>query len=112
MSDALIDKHCAACEGGIGMLEADKISALMAQVSDWDISADGKSLQQTFRFKGFYKTMAFINAMAWIANQEGHHPDFSAGYNFCKVSWTTHDAGGLTENDFICAAKTGKLLEQ
>ena len=110
MSVDLLDKHCAACEGGIGMLEADKIAELMSQVSDWEISPDGKCLQQTFRFKGFFKTMSFINAMAWIANQEGHHPDFSAGYNFCTVSWTTHEADGLTENDFICAAKTSGLL--
>ena len=55
--------------------------------------------------------VAFINAMAWIANSEGHHPDFSAGYNFCHVQFTTHDVGGLSENDFICAAKVNDLLD-
>ncbi len=111
MTSYLKDQHCAACQGGIGILEAEKIAELMQQVADWEISSDGKQLQRTFKFKGFYRTMAFINAMAWIANEQGHHPDFSAGYNFCKVSWTTHEADGLTENDFICAAKTGALLE-
>ncbi len=111
MTTELKDKRCEACQGGIGILEPEKAAELMRQVSDWNISEDGKSLHRTFKFKGFYRTMAFINAMAWIANEQGHHPDFSAGYNFCKVSWTTHEAGGLTENDFICAAKTGALLE-
>jgi 4a-hydroxytetrahydrobiopterin dehydratase len=55
--------------------------------------------------------MSFINAMAWIANQEDHHPDFSAGYKHCLVSYTTHAIGGLSENDFICAAKIDALLD-
>ena len=112
MNTELKDKQCEACQGGIGTLPAKKVTELMQQVADWNISDDGKFLQKTFKFKGFYKTMAFINAMAWIANEQGHHPDFSAGYNFCKVNWTTHEAGGLTENDFICAAKVSALLEK
>ena len=112
MNTHLTEKKCVACEGGIGALEAEQIGALMAQVEDWEISADGKVLQKTFRFKGFLKTMSFINALAWVANKEGHHPDFNAGFNYCTVNWSTHAVDGLTENDFICAAKTNALLEE
>ena len=55
--------------------------------------------------------MSFINAMAWIVNQENHHPDFAAGYNYCEVGFTTHAIDGLSENDFICAAKVSALLD-
>jgi len=84
--------------------------ALVRQVTGWNLSADGKTISRRFEFKGFYKTIAFINAMAWIANTEDHHPDFSAGYNYCEVSFTTHAIAGLSENDFICAARVNELL--
>lgn len=93
-------------------LRADVAQALVAQVSGWSISTDGKMLTRRFEFKGFYKTMAFINALAWIANRENHHPDFEAGYNYCVVNFTTHAIGGLSENDFICAAQVNALVEE
>ena len=71
---------------------------------------DGTTLTRRFEFKGFYKCMSFINAVAWIANIENHHPDFSAGYNYCVVNFTTHAIDGLSEYDFICAAKINELL--
>jgi 4a-hydroxytetrahydrobiopterin dehydratase len=107
----LTEKHCKACEGGVDALDSSRIQALLAQVEGWQLSEDSQSIQRRFEFKGFYKTVAFINAMAWIANQEGHHPDFSAGYNFCEVTFTTHELGGLSENDFICAARVNALLD-
>jgi 4a-hydroxytetrahydrobiopterin dehydratase len=66
-------------------------------------------LSKTFRFADYYQTMAFVNALAWIAHQEDHHPDLSVHYNRVVVHFSTHDAGGLTLNDFICAAKTEAL---
>ena len=107
----LKEKHCEACEGGADALDQTHVQALLSQVDGWELAQDGLSIQRRFDFKGFYKTVAFINAMAWIANQEGHHPDFSAGYNFCEVTFTTHDLGGLSENDFICAARLNALLD-
>ena len=107
----LTEKHCKACEGGADALDSSRIQALLLQVEGWHLSEDSQSIQRRFEFKGFYKTVAFINAMAWIANQEGHHPDFSAGYNFCEVTFTTHELGGLSENDFICAARVNALLD-
>jgi len=112
MSDDLQKQKCAPCEGGTKPLERDRIDELLKQVPGWQVSEDDKRIFRKFEFKGFYKTMAFINAMAWIANQEGHHPDFEGGYNFCLVHFTTHAIDGLSENDFICAAKLNALLDE
>jgi len=106
----LTDKHCKACDGGVDALDGNRIKALLAQVDGWQLAADGLSIKRRYEFKGFYRTVSFINAMAWIANQEGHHPDFCAGYNYCEVTFTTHELGGLSENDFICAARLDALL--
>ena len=111
MVNDLQTKHCKPCEGGVDPLGHERATELLSQVAGWELSEDGRSISRTFRFKGFFRTMSFINAMAWIANQEGHHPDFSAGFNFCRVEFTTHDIDGLSENDFICAARVNALLE-
>jgi 4a-hydroxytetrahydrobiopterin dehydratase len=86
-------------------------TALLNDVVGWNLSADGTMINRRFEFRGFFRTMSFINAMAWVVNQENHHPDFSAGYNYCDVGFTTHAIDGLSENDFICAAKLNALLE-
>ena len=105
----LESKRCLACEAGIPPLSAEKIQMLLQQIPGWELSADSVSISRDFSFKNFYKTMAFVNAIAWIANQENHHPDMMVGYNHCKVSYTTHAIEGLSENDFICAAKVNTL---
>jgi 4a-hydroxytetrahydrobiopterin dehydratase len=107
----LSQQKCVPCEGGTQPLSKEQAGELLQQVPGWTLHEDGKTIQRRFEFKGFYKTMAFINAMAWIANQQMHHPDFSAGYNFCLVTFSTHAINGLSENDFICAAKINELLE-
>ena len=106
----LTDKTCKPCEGGVAPLTQQEAEEAMPQLEGWVLSEDGKMISRTFRFKDFYQNMAFINAMAWIANSEDHHPDFSAGYNTCEIAYTTHAIGGLSENDFICAAKINALL--
>jgi 4a-hydroxytetrahydrobiopterin dehydratase len=106
----LTDRHCKPCEGGVAPMTLQEAQATMEQIPGWELSDDATTITRRFEFKGFYKTMAFINAMAWIANAENHHPDFSAGYNFCEVNFTTHAIDGLSENDFICAAKINQLL--
>lgn len=105
----LSQKHCVACEGGTKPLNQETAAPLLAQLDGWQLSEDGKTLYQDFKFKGFYKTMAFVNAVAWIANQEMHHPDMEIGFNHALIQFTTHDIGGLSENDFICAAKVDAL---
>jgi 4a-hydroxytetrahydrobiopterin dehydratase len=73
--------------------------------SDWRLAEDGKSLHRQWKFKNFYRAMSFANAAAHIANLEDHHPDMELGYGYCRLKFTTHAIGGLSENDFICAAK-------
>jgi 4a-hydroxytetrahydrobiopterin dehydratase len=70
----------------------------------------GQAIRREFRFKNFYETMAFVNAVAWISHREDHHPDLELGYNHCVVHYSTHATGGLSENDFICAARVDALL--
>jgi 4a-hydroxytetrahydrobiopterin dehydratase len=109
--EKLQEKKCKPCEGGTSPLPADRVALYRSQVPGWEVSTDGKSISRNFTFKGFFRTMSFINALAWIANQQGHHPDFSAGYNYCNVTFTTHAIDGLSENDFICASRVNTLLE-
>jgi len=104
--------RCIGCEGGIPALNHDEILKLLPQVPAWEVSADNKMISRRYTFKGFYKTMAFVNAVAWIAHQENHHPDMEVGYNYCLVKFMTHAVNGLTQNDFICAAKINQLEAQ
>lgn len=69
-----------------------------------------KEIFKVFTFKDFDRTMAFVNAIAWVSQRENHHPDLEVGYNRCVVRYSTHSAGGLTDNDFLCAAKIEKLM--
>ena len=106
----LTDKHCVPCEGGVDAIKRNDAEAMLTDIPGWELSADAKMISRRFEFKGFFRTMSFINAMAWVVNNENHHPDFSAGYNYCEVGFTTHAIDGLSENDFICAAKLNALL--
>lgn len=106
----LQEKRCAPCEGGTAPLTADEITALLKQLNSWEVIAEGKEISRKFSFKNFYHTMAFVNAIAWIANQENHHPDLAIGYNYCHVRYSTHAINDLSENDFICAAKVDALF--
>jgi 4a-hydroxytetrahydrobiopterin dehydratase len=106
----LSEKKCAPCEGGVKPLTPAKVRLLARQLhKDWKIAADSKSLKRSLKFKDFYRTMSFVNALAYIANSEDHHPDLEVGYDYCRVSYSTHSIGGLSVNDFICAAKLDRL---
>ncbi|MBD3670883.1 MAG: 4a-hydroxytetrahydrobiopterin dehydratase [Gammaproteobacteria bacterium] len=106
----LSEQHCAAIDKDTPVLERDKTDELISQLnSDWSVR-DGKFLYRAFDFKNFHETMAFVNAVAWIAHQEDHHPDMEVSYKQCVLNYTSHVAGGLTENDFICAAHVDRLL--
>jgi 4a-hydroxytetrahydrobiopterin dehydratase len=106
----LAAKKCVPCEGGVPPLGLAEAAALRGQLhADWKIAADAKSLVRAFKFKDFYRTMSFVNAVAHIANIEDHHPDLEVGYGCCNVTYATHSIGGLSQNDFICAAKVDLL---
>lgn len=111
MSD-LADRKCTPCEGGTAPLDRERVRVLLAQVPGWTMTQDGQAIRRDFSFKGFLTTMSFINALAWVAITQGHHPDFLAGYDHCQVTYTTHAIGGLSENDFICAHRINALVEK
>jgi len=103
-------RHCRPCEGGTPPLPEAVITAMLGRLEGWEYAAG--RISRTFRFKGWGQTMAFVNAVAWVAHRENHHPDLEVSYNACRVSYTTHAIGGLSENDFICAAKVDALLAE
>lgn len=105
MSD-LTERKCRPCEGGVPALAGAEAQRLLAQVSsEWRLTQEGRAIRREFGFRDFYRTMSFVNALAHLANIEDHHPDLEVGYNYCRVTYTTHAIGGLSENDFVCAAK-------
>ena len=108
--DHLFEGHCQSCESGVGRLDDAEIAEGLERLPGWTRSDDGDAIHREFRFKNFYRTMAFVNAVAWIANTEDHHPDLTVGYGSCGVTFTTHAADGLTRNDFICALAVQRLL--
>lgn len=108
---SLASQHCQPRKGADHALDESRCAALMTQLPGWRISADGKSIVKDFRFADFHRTLGFINAVGFLANHEDHHPDLVAGYGHCQLRWSTHDVGGLSLNDFICAARVEALLE-
>ena len=111
MNSSLKGRHCESCEGIGAALNAEQVENLMPQLADgWNAINNHKAIKKSFSFKNFYETMAFVNAIAWIANIENHHPDLEIGYNYCHITFLTHALKGLSHNDFICAAKLDGLL--
>lgn len=107
----LRDGHCQPVPADAAPLERDQIPALLGELhTDWHSDAASTAIARRFSFKDFHHTMAFVNAVAWIAHQEDHHPDMEVGYNRCVVHFSTHSIGGLSLNDFICAAKIDALM--
>jgi len=86
-----------------------QIGHMLKGVQGWEFK-DGM-IRKTYDFKNYYQTMAFVNATAWISHREDHHPDIAVGYNNCTVSYVTHAIKGISENDFICAAKLDALFD-
>jgi 4a-hydroxytetrahydrobiopterin dehydratase len=108
-AEDLARRKCKPCEGGVSPLTADETAMLLGQLKGW--RHDAGVITKTYEFKNYYQTMAFVNAVAWMAHREDHHPDMTVGYNRCRVDYSTHAIGGLSENDFICAAKVDALFE-
>jgi 4a-hydroxytetrahydrobiopterin dehydratase len=107
--NGLEKKKCVPCEGGVPPYTEAQAKAQLAQLKGWIIE-DGK-LVKLYPFRNYHETMAFVNALAWISHREDHHPDLTVGYNKCRVKYWTHAVGGLSENDFICAAKCDALFD-
>lgn len=101
--------HCEA-QKGRQALDLDQSRRLLEALDGWELGTDGKSIVKTFSFPDFHHTLEFIHAVGFMANREDHHPDLEAGYGHCTLRWSTHDVGGLSMNDFICAARVDAML--
>lgn len=106
---SLTQRRCQPCEGGVPPLDSAAAQQLLKELDGWQLEAG--HLCKTFKFRNYYESTAFVNATAWISHREDHHPDIVLGYNSCTVSYITHAIGGLSDNDFICAAKIDALFK-
>lgn len=108
----LSSQHCKPCNGEVPALTADEAARLLASIdSQWQLSEAGDAIVRRFTVKGFAKAVYLANLCSWLADREGHHPDIAFGWGYCAVTLTTHDIAGLSENDFIWAAKLDALVE-
>ena len=108
MSDLLNQQ----CSSNASLLTQQATEKYLSELSsEWTLSDDKKSINRTFKFKNYYETMAFVNVVAMVAHQQDHHPDMTVSYNTCRIEYSTHSVGGLSENDFICAEKTSKTVK-
>lgn len=103
----LTQKKCVPCEGGVPPLGKAVVEGFLTQVSGWSLT--GKSINKDFKFKNFVEAITFVNQVAHLAEQEGHHPDIHIHYNIVRFDIWTHVIDGLSENDFILAAKINAL---
>ncbi len=111
MSDLvpLAQARCLPRKGIEHKLTEARITELLPEVPGWQLAEEGRALVRTYRFDNYYQTMAFVNALAFMAHREDHHPDLGVHYDRAVVRFSTHDVGGLSENDFICAARADSL---
>ncbi len=105
----LAQQHCRPLRGAEHRIAPHAAAARLAPLPGWTLVEEGGAITRSFRFPDYYKTMAFVNALAFIAHREDHHPDLGVHYDRCTVRYSTHDVGGLSDNDFICAAKASLL---
>lgn len=103
----LLHQHCKPLEGQPPMA-ASEIEAHLRQVSGWQLA--GGAIEKTFSFANYHETIAFVNALAWICHVQDHHPELKVTYNRCVVRFDTHSVGGISVNDFICAARADALV--
>ena len=108
---SLAQKHCVPCRGGVPPLKGAELENLKAQVTGWDV-VDEHHLSKTFTFPDFQKALDFVNRVGAIAEQEGHHPDLYLSWGKTRVETWTHKINGLTESDFILAAKIDQIPQK
>ena len=106
---ALAARSCIPRHGAEHRLDATVMTSHLDLLTGWDVIEDGAAIRKTYRFTDYYRTMAFVNALAYIAHREDHHPDLGVHYDRCVVRNSTHDVGGLSHNDLLCAAKATLL---
>jgi 4a-hydroxytetrahydrobiopterin dehydratase len=109
--DELADRECVPCSTATGQLSPRQVEEGLAKLRSWSLVSDGKAISRTYEFKDFHHTMAFVNAVAWVAHRADHHPTLEVSYKTCRVRYSTHAIGGLSENDLVCAARVDRLLD-
>ena len=102
-------KKCVPCEGGLLPLTKNEAESFMENIPGWDLSSDGDKISRRFEFNNFVASLDFVNTLGSLAEEEGHHPDISFGWGYCKIKIFTHAIKGLAESDFILAAKIDKI---
>ena len=108
----LSNKKCVPCEGGVDALTKDQASNLMIKLDkNWVLANNNKSISKDFKFKNHYEVISAINLIAWISHKEDHHPEITYGYSNLSIKFFTYAIDGLSENDFICAAKIDKVMK-
>ena len=113
MTKQLAEQRCKPCEGGVRPLDREQCQELLQALhEDWSLSDDALEISRTYKFPAYDQTLAFANAAAWIAITEDHHPVLTVSYGSCEVTYTTHAINGLSDNDFICAAKIDRLVQE
>lgn len=108
---ALKERNCRPREGETA-LDRDAAASYLRDTPGWALNDAGTAISRVFRFKNYHETMAFVNAVAFIVNRQDHHPNLEVGYNRCTVRFSTHAVKGLSENDFICAARINALTDE
>ncbi len=106
----LATQHCKPRKGE-SALDQTSVKELLAVLPGWELAGGGTAIGKSFKFQDFHETLGFVNAIGWMANKQDHHPDLEVGYDRCAVRWSTHDVGGLSMNDFICAAKVEQIAK-
>ncbi|MEX0653778.1 MAG: 4a-hydroxytetrahydrobiopterin dehydratase [Phycisphaeraceae bacterium] len=107
----LKERRCAACEGGATPMNEQQIAGYLEQTPGWKVVDHDTAIERSFKLSDFHEALAFVTAVAWIAHREDHHPIIELNYRHVRLRYTTHAIGGLSENDFICAAKVNALLD-
>ena len=109
MASELASRHCIPCRGGVPKLEGADLSRLAAELPQWQV-IDGHHIERSFKFPNFKSALAFVNRIGEVAEAEAHHPDICFGWGNVKVTVFTHKIAGLTESDFVLAAKVDELF--
>ncbi|MCU0753718.1 MAG: 4a-hydroxytetrahydrobiopterin dehydratase [Xanthomonadales bacterium] len=108
---SLAHSHCMPLKGAQHRLDSAGLAQAREIFTHWQLAEDGSEMFRVLRFADYHHTMAFVNALAWVAHNQDHHPDLEVGYNRVRVRFSTHDVGGLSLNDLICAARCDQLVE-
>ena len=107
----LLTRRCTTCAPGTPPMAEHSVRNVLGDLPGWELVASPRpEIAKTYKFANYHETIAFVNAVAWVAHREDHHPDLEVGYNRCRVRYSTHSIGGVSENDLICAAKVESLL--